>query len=170
MPKRFLNIEYSGTKTEVDITEAERICEAQVAVKEAFSIDVGFGLIQLYDQQGQHITDLDEIPENYCKKVKDGGLFLVVHGPKQESVSAPKRARSGSSIGSRASNGTELKQDSFRERILARDTNGCVLTGKDELDCQACHIVPWVYFQKYDLMGQDIWDSLFPFSCFNPAH
>ena len=143
MPKRFLNIEYSGTKTEVDITEAERLGEVQVAVKEAFSIDAGFGLIQLYDQQGQHITDLDDIPEDYCKKVKDGGLFLVVNGPKQESLSGsrpPKRARSASSVASRASNGTELNQDSFRERILARDTNGCVLTGKDELDCQACHI------------------------------
>ncbi|KAI8892874.1 hypothetical protein BC833DRAFT_610415 [Globomyces pollinis-pini] len=146
----------------------EDLSEVQVAVKEAFSIDVGFGLIQLYDIQGQLITDLDDIPEDSCKKVKDGGLFLVVHGLSGSRPS--KRARSASSVASRASNSTELNQDSFRERILARDTNGCVLTGKDEVECQACHIVPWVYFQKYDLVGQEIWNSLFPFSCFNPTH
>ena len=176
MPKRFLNIEYSGTKTEVDISEAERLSEVRRVIKEEYGFamaNVGAAQLQLYDQQNQHITDLDDIPEDYYKKVKDGGLFLVVSSPKQESLSdsrPPKRTRSASSVASRASNGTELNQDSFRERIVARDTNGCVLTGKDELDCQACHIVPWVYFQKYDLVGQDIWNSLFPFSCFNPLH
>ena len=173
MPKRFLNVEYSGSKTSIYVTDFEDLSEVQIAVKEAFSIDVGFGLIRLYDLQGQLITDLDDIPKDYYKKLKDGGLFLAVHCPKQETVSGscpPKRARSASSLASRASNCTELNQDSFIDRILDRDTNGCVLTGKDELDCQACHIVPWVYFQKYDLVGQEIWNSLFPFSCFNPVH
>ncbi|KAI8891573.1 hypothetical protein BC833DRAFT_19368 [Globomyces pollinis-pini] len=175
MLKRFLNIEYSGTKTEVDITEVERISQVITAIKAYFGEDIPAPAfrIQLYDQQGKLITDLDDISEDYCKKVKDGGLFLVVHSPKQESLSGSrplKRARSTSSVASIDSNWTELDQDSFSERILARDTNGCVLTGKDELDCLACHIVPWVYFQKYDLVGQDIWNSLFPFSCFNPTH
>ncbi|KAI8891716.1 hypothetical protein BC833DRAFT_613424 [Globomyces pollinis-pini] len=89
MPKRFLNIEYSGTKTEVDITEAERLGEVQDAVKAKYGsamANIGAAQLQLYDQLNQNITDLDDIPEDYCKKVKDGGLFLVVHGPQEESV------------------------------------------------------------------------------------
>jgi hypothetical protein len=98
MPKRFLNIEYSGTKTEVDISEAERLSEVRRVIKEEYGFamaNVGAAQLQLYDQQNQHITDLDDIPEDYYKKVKDGGLFLVVSSPKQESLSdsrPPKRA------------------------------------------------------------------------------
>jgi hypothetical protein len=40
--------------------------------------DVGAPELQIYDQQGQLITDLDDIPEEYFKKVKDGGFFLVI--------------------------------------------------------------------------------------------
>jgi hypothetical protein len=36
MPKRFLNIEYSGIKTEVDITEAERLGEVRRVIKEEY--------------------------------------------------------------------------------------------------------------------------------------
>jgi hypothetical protein len=64
-----------------------------------------------------------------------------------------KRARSYSSITSLESNDSELSQDSFRKRIWARDVNGCVLTGKSRINCYACHIVPWIYFQKYDSFG-----------------
>jgi len=176
MPKKFLNVEYSETKTEIDVTEMERFGQIQDAIKLKYgeAIPVAAAFIQLYtSNRDQHITDLEDISEDYYKKVKDGGLFLVVRGPQEKNVPGsrpPKRARSASSVASRASNGTELNQESFRDRILARDTKGCVLTGKDELDCEACHIVPWVYFQKYDLVGQEIWNSLFPFSCFNPNH
>ena len=150
MPKRFLNIEYSGTKTRINATDIEDLSEVQDAVKAKYGpamADVGAAQLQFYDQLNQHIRTwslFSALPPEYNQ---EEGLFLVVHGPKQESVSGsrpPKRARSASSVASRASNGTELNQDSFRERILARDTNGCVLTGKDELDCQACHIVPWI--------------------------
>ncbi|KAJ2992254.1 hypothetical protein HDV02_003185 [Globomyces sp. JEL0801] len=78
MPKRFLNVEYNRTGTKIDVTTSERLGEVQVAVKEAFSIDVGLGLIQLYDKQGQHITDLGDISEEYYMKSKNGGLFLVL--------------------------------------------------------------------------------------------
>eukprot|EP00842_Homolaphlyctis_polyrhiza_P002683 jgi/Hompol1/3415/HPOL_006520-RA len=27
-----------------------------------------------------------------------------------------------------------------------------------------------MYFPKYDMFGQEIWNSLFPFSCYNPEH
>ncbi|KAI8905907.1 hypothetical protein EDD86DRAFT_181705, partial [Gorgonomyces haynaldii] len=56
MPKRFLNVEYAGTRTEIDVTGFEDLSEVQDAIKGALSIDVGYGLIQLYDQQGQHIN------------------------------------------------------------------------------------------------------------------
>jgi hypothetical protein len=78
MPKRFLDVEYSGTRTRIDVTESERLGQIQDAVKEAFAIDVAYAYIQLYDQQNQQITDLDDIPEDYYKKLKDGGLSLVV--------------------------------------------------------------------------------------------
>ncbi|KAI8891578.1 hypothetical protein BC833DRAFT_662959, partial [Globomyces pollinis-pini] len=79
MSKRFLNVEYSGIRTEINVTDMEDLSEVQVAVKGALSVDVGFGLIQLYDKQGHHITDLDDIPKEYFIKSKNGGLFLVVH-------------------------------------------------------------------------------------------
>jgi hypothetical protein len=47
MPMRFLNVEYSGTRTRIDVTEAERLCQVQNAVKEAFAIDVAYAYIQL---------------------------------------------------------------------------------------------------------------------------
>ncbi len=89
MPKRFLNVEYSGIRTRIDVTEAERVGQVQMAVKEALSIGFGYGLIEIYDQQGQHIKDLDDISEDYYKKAKDRGLFLVVHTlqPNQQKTS-----------------------------------------------------------------------------------
>ena len=54
--------------------------------------------------------------------------------------------------------------------MLNRDNNGCVLTGRGELECDACHIVPWTYFQKHDLIGKKIFDVVFPYSCDNPEH
>ncbi|KAJ2989085.1 hypothetical protein HDV02_005181 [Globomyces sp. JEL0801] len=78
MPKRFLNIEYYGIKTEVDITTAGRLGEVQLAVKEAFSIDVGFGLIQLYDQQGQHINKWALLNSLHLDYFTEGGACVVV--------------------------------------------------------------------------------------------
>ena len=81
MPKRFLNVEYSGIKTDIDVTDAERISQVQDAVKVSFGpvmADVGAAQIQLQDQKGQQITDLEEIQEEYYKKLKNGGLFLAI--------------------------------------------------------------------------------------------
>jgi HNH endonuclease len=52
---------------------------------------------------------------------------------------------------------------------MARDST-CVLTGKEELDCDACHIVPLTYFQKNDFIGKMVFDTLFPYSCEEPEH
>lgn len=81
MPKRFLNVEYSGTRTEVGVSDAERLGEVQDAIKSKLSnalAQVDAPQLQLYDQRGQHITDLDDIPDDYYKKPKNGGLFLVI--------------------------------------------------------------------------------------------
>ena len=97
MPKRFLNVEYSGTKTEVDITEAERLGEVQDAVKAKYGpamAQVGAAQLLFYDQQNQHISKwalLKSLPQEYFD---EEGLFLVVHGPKQESVSGSNPPRS----------------------------------------------------------------------------
>lgn len=59
MSKRVLNVEYSGTKTEIDTTEAERLGEVQDAIKAKLAntlAQVDAPQLQLYDQQGQHIS------------------------------------------------------------------------------------------------------------------
>ncbi|KAJ3078355.1 hypothetical protein HK100_010753, partial [Physocladia obscura] len=48
------------------------------AIKEALFLNVGYGLIQLYDENNNQITDLGDIPENYFEKIKDGGLSLAL--------------------------------------------------------------------------------------------
>ncbi|KAI8897089.1 hypothetical protein BC833DRAFT_621552 [Globomyces pollinis-pini] len=77
---------------------------------------------------------------------------------------------SQSSRTSRASNSSELYQQAFRTRIIKRDINGCVFTETTELECDACHIVPWAYFQNHDLVGKEVFDTIFPQSCDNPDH
>jgi hypothetical protein len=81
MPERYLNIEYSGIRTEIDVTAMEDLSEVRRAIKAELAnnlADVDAPLLQLYDQQRQLITDLDDIPEDYYKKPKHGGLFLVI--------------------------------------------------------------------------------------------
>lgn len=48
MTKRFLNVEYSIYQTRINVTDMEDLSEVKIAIKEAFSIEVGYGLIQLY--------------------------------------------------------------------------------------------------------------------------
>ena len=93
------------------------------------------------------------------------GLAQIALSEEQRS----SKKRKATSITSRTSGG-ELNQDSFRNRIVERDSNRCVLTGKGGMDCDACHIVPWVYFQKHDFVGKKIFDTLFPSSCDNRVH
>jgi len=89
MSKRFLNVEYSGIRTRINVTDFEDLSEVQVAVKEAFSIDVGFGLIQLFDQQGQQINTwalFNSLPQEYFV---EGGLFLTIRTSPPPLVPAP---------------------------------------------------------------------------------
>jgi hypothetical protein len=81
MPKRFLNIEYSGTKTEVDITEAERLGEVRRVIKEEYGpamANVGAAQLLLYDQQNQHINKwalFNSLAQEYFT---EGGICVVI--------------------------------------------------------------------------------------------
>ena len=79
----YLNVQYGSTLTtaEINITGISRLGGVKSAIREAFPnalSQVDAPQLQLYDQQSQQITDLDDIPEVYYKKLKDGGLSLVV--------------------------------------------------------------------------------------------
>lgn len=62
------------------MTDFEDLSEVQDALKLKYGEDIRApaSRIQLYDQQGQQITDLDDIPEEYYKKLKNGGIFRTI--------------------------------------------------------------------------------------------
>ncbi|KAJ3095801.1 hypothetical protein HDU96_001034, partial [Phlyctochytrium bullatum] len=65
----------------LSVVSPGQLSEVLIAIKAALAnalAQVDFPQLQLYDQRGQHITDLDDIPDDYYKKPKDGGLFLVI--------------------------------------------------------------------------------------------
>ena len=82
MTKRFLNIIYGDRRTKIEVTGFERIAQLRKAVKEEFGDDIPApaARIQLCNQQGALIDDLDDIGEEYYQKVKkgEGGTCLVV--------------------------------------------------------------------------------------------
>ncbi|KAJ3250054.1 hypothetical protein HK103_004096, partial [Boothiomyces macroporosus] len=84
MPKRFLNVEYNGVKAEIDVTDAERLGDVQLAVKTTFGntfekVDAPYlQLFQPLDSEEKQISDLDEIPDDFFKKLTKGGLSLFI--------------------------------------------------------------------------------------------
>ena len=80
MPKRFLNVEYDGTK--IEITEMEDLSEVRRAIKAKFAnslAQVDAALIQLYTaEKDQLITDLDDIPPQCYQKLNQGGSCVVI--------------------------------------------------------------------------------------------
>lgn len=79
--KKFLNVNYKGTTTEIDVSGAERLGEVQDAIKAKYgdAIPVAAAFIHLYDNQNNHITDLEDIADEYYKKLKNGGSCVDVH-------------------------------------------------------------------------------------------
>ncbi|KAJ3229896.1 hypothetical protein HDU81_004942 [Chytriomyces hyalinus] len=76
---RYLNVKCKGHPiTEVNVTGISRLGGIKQAIKEAFSLQVGHGLIQLYDNYSTLITDLQDIPDDYYKAIRDGGLALSI--------------------------------------------------------------------------------------------
>ncbi|KAI8896686.1 hypothetical protein BC833DRAFT_519340, partial [Globomyces pollinis-pini] len=55
MPKRFLNVEYYGTRTDINVTDMEDLSEVNTTIKAYFGEDIPApaSRIQLYDQQGK---------------------------------------------------------------------------------------------------------------------
>ncbi|KAJ3265193.1 hypothetical protein HDU77_006048 [Chytriomyces hyalinus] len=81
---RHLNVRYKTLPAmDVDVTGMTWLSDILRAVKKAFSLTVGYGLIQLVDVHNNHITDVDDIPAKYYKRVKKGGLALTVHTTKR---------------------------------------------------------------------------------------
>ncbi|OAJ39250.1 hypothetical protein BDEG_23112 [Batrachochytrium dendrobatidis JEL423] len=84
MPKRFLNVEYDTISTEIDVTDFEDLSDVQDAIKAKYgpAIPVSPAFIQLYDQQGQLIADLDDIaiektPQYYQELAKGGSCVVI---------------------------------------------------------------------------------------------
>ena len=86
MPKRFLNIEYSGIKARINVTDMEDLSEVQDVIKAKYGpamADVGAAQLQLYTtNKDQLITVLDDItPEKtpkYYQKLTQGGSCVVI--------------------------------------------------------------------------------------------
>lgn len=59
MPKQLLNIEFSGSKTHIDVTEAERLGQVLRAINALFPrtfAQIDAPQLQLFNQQGQPIA------------------------------------------------------------------------------------------------------------------
>jgi hypothetical protein len=94
--KKFLNVVHGGISTRIRTDGIERIGELQDLIKADFGDDIpaSAARIQLYkpypdaidsnnnDEDGAKsnalVTDLEDIPEEYFKKIKDGGLALEI--------------------------------------------------------------------------------------------
>ena len=75
---RFLNVEYKGISARIDTKGVKDLSQVQEKVKAAFQITVGYPQIQFYDQEDKQIDDLDDIPQEYYIKTKEGGLVLNI--------------------------------------------------------------------------------------------
>jgi hypothetical protein len=79
MAKRFLNVQYGGNMTRINVTDMEDLSEVINAIalfyKESISSPER---IKLYDKDNALVEDLDDIPEDYYKKLKAGGLSLTI--------------------------------------------------------------------------------------------
>ena len=81
MTKRFLNVEYSGIRTEIDITDMEDLSEVKNAIKAKFrqAIPVAAALIQLYTTNRDQLINtwalFNSLPQEYFD---EGGSCVVI--------------------------------------------------------------------------------------------
>ena len=78
--KRFLNVVYEQTSARINVTDMEDLSEVQEAVEIRYVKtfpEIDAIRIQFYDKE-KKIDDLDNIPAEYYKKRKEGGLELVI--------------------------------------------------------------------------------------------
>jgi len=79
--KRFLNIHYGGQPERIKIDDMEDLSEVRDKIKEKYELTRGSAYIQLWKKAATEntlIEDLDEIPDEYYLKPKDGGLSLTI--------------------------------------------------------------------------------------------
>lgn len=79
--RRFLNVNYAGINTRIDVGGMVDLSQVQDAIKAKYGpamSDVGAAQIQLFDQQGKEIVDLDYISDEYYEKPIYGGLSLFI--------------------------------------------------------------------------------------------
>ncbi|KAJ3094183.1 hypothetical protein HK100_006248, partial [Physocladia obscura] len=96
MADRYLNVTCKALpNAEVNITGITRLGGVQDAIKAKLGDDIvaPAGRIQLYDKDNNLITDLDDIHDDYFKKLKDGGLSISI-----QTASPPSREASSSSL------------------------------------------------------------------------
>ncbi|KAI8904021.1 hypothetical protein EDD86DRAFT_249911 [Gorgonomyces haynaldii] len=65
MPKRFLNVEYAGIRTRINVTQFEDLSEVQDAIKAKCGED--------------HIQDLEDVPEDYFQE--EGPCLVIRTSP-----------------------------------------------------------------------------------------
>ena len=87
MPKRFLNVEYAGIKTRINVTDMEDLSELQDAILEDYgSVMKGFGAaqLQLYKDSDKKelIEDIDDITfektPHFYRKLTEGGSCVFI--------------------------------------------------------------------------------------------
>jgi hypothetical protein len=80
MPKRFLNVLYGGVHARIDTKDMEDLSQVQKEVKSFYGDNIpgAASQIQFYNKENIPIDDLNDIPVEYYKKRKEGGLELVI--------------------------------------------------------------------------------------------
>ena len=79
--RRFLNVQFGNTKTEIDVDGIVRLSQVQDKIKKKYSAsltNVDTARIELYDQQNNLVQRLDKIPGEYFQYEDEGGLFLRI--------------------------------------------------------------------------------------------
>jgi hypothetical protein len=101
MQKKFLNVNYKGTKTRINVADMEDLSEVQDAIKAKYgdSISLGAAFIQLYDNQNNLITVWAAFNALTTDYFSERGSCVDVH-----TTPSPSRQPSGSDLGDTGSN------------------------------------------------------------------
>jgi hypothetical protein len=98
----FINVKYGEISTRIKVKDLEDISELRRSIKEEYGAHitappVDIQLYKSYHDEGQKaealITDLDDIPEEYYKKLEDGGSVLEIRTSSEHSLSSSSAIR-----------------------------------------------------------------------------
>ena len=79
--RTYLNVKYGTLTTEIKMEGVNRLGDLQDKIKAKFSnalAEHDAPQLQLIKEDGEQITDLDDVPDEYYKKSKIGGAYLEV--------------------------------------------------------------------------------------------